>query len=548
MPWSDITGNYRIDFGIAAPAQTVEKRSSAGDWFRDKKDKVSNWWDETTDKVDEVVEDVKDEVTEVKEDVVETVKGAVDINHEKATEWDLAAGEPGVKHNIFTWPFLPPLITVDCVDCYTTGKFKLAGIIDVVDAEIKELSIRGSFQDFKAVVKLDTLLNKIIPASSNNVTTVSATKSAFAFSSADKDDKFEAEVDLIEMPVPGAGVVIPGIFELGLVGTIEAGFNAVFKGIAGFTAGMEVGLPNDAEFFLDIVDPEKSYATGFETAYADPSFTINNASVTVDASIFFRPKLELKAEITGIGSASADIFVNVPILNVNGTAIYDTDGACPESPETKTGILVATGGQIQLNVGVSATFGTFGGRLWLKTLASHSLFQKDHCFPIEILGYFDFMEDGSVPTIDAPVEEAPVEEAPVEEAPVEEAPVEEAPVEEAPVEEAPVEEAPVEEAPVEEAPVEEAPVEEAPVEETPVEEAPVEEAPVEEAPVEEAPVEEAPVYEAPVEGAPVEEASVEEAPVDTAQLAGFMGMASQLSAAVKAAAEAPVENQGAPAA
>lgn len=109
----------------------------------------------------------------------------------------------------------------------------------------------------------------------------------------------EEEVSLIEMPVPGAGIVVPKIFSLGLIGTVDVGFALMFKGSVGFTIGMTTQIPNTATVTLDMANLESSSATGFDMATMDPTFDLNNASVTVDGSIFFRPKLALKAEITG---------------------------------------------------------------------------------------------------------------------------------------------------------------------------------------------------------------------------------------------------------
>jgi hypothetical protein len=104
---------------------------------------------------------------------------------------------------------------------------------------------------------------------------------------------------LASFPIPGAGIKIPGIFELGAIIAYEVGVDSSINGAASFTFGVAASLPNSGLILADIINPANSRATGFGGATFDPIFKINSGSATLDVMASSRPKLTFGLDVVG---------------------------------------------------------------------------------------------------------------------------------------------------------------------------------------------------------------------------------------------------------
>lgn len=243
--------------------------------------------------------------------------------------------------------------------------------------QILDLSLTIAPRGLAATAEIDTTLAAgFSPDELNSLTTTGAKKEFDLVN-------LDSAVDLFQMPVPGAGLVVPGIFSLGLVASVQGGFTLGFKGQTTFSVGVAASLPDSALIKLDLADLSRSSATGFERATAKPELHVANASASIDASLFLRPTFALKAQVASVGELSADIRLGLPQINAGASAQYSEKGACPGSPE-KTAVQFKVGGLLNMVVGVTGTIAQQGGRLAEKELAKLDLFSLERCVPFAL--------------------------------------------------------------------------------------------------------------------------------------------------------------------
>jgi hypothetical protein len=270
-------------------------------------------------------------------------------------------------------------LTIDCTNCFIAGKLELQGSVKVENFVVKDFTISLAPSNFSATAEITTT----IAASFSKDELYQITKTGSSSTSLSDLLNLDGSIDLIDIPVPGAGVVIPEIFSLGLVASVEAGFTMGFKGDLSFTAGVTASLPDTASIELDLTDISTSSATGWDGAKAEPTLELNNSSASINATLYVRPTFGLTAEIASVGELSAKIKVGLPELSAEATVEYNTAGVCGDSTQT-TAVEFGLGGV--LDVVVEATAEVLGqGTSIQKTLASVNLFDPiEKCLPFNI--------------------------------------------------------------------------------------------------------------------------------------------------------------------
>lgn len=173
-----------------------------------------------------------------------------------------------------------PLVTLDCIDCFITGKFKVIGSLSVTDFKVQQLSLSASPQDFKSVLEVEAKIQ--------------------ASTSVDLPSGLSFTKEIASFPVPGAGIVIPGIFELGAVVSYEIAVESGITGSANFTFGLLTSLPNTAKVVANLADIGASSAEGFENITFDPTFQLNSVSGTLSVAAVSRPKITFGLDIVGM--------------------------------------------------------------------------------------------------------------------------------------------------------------------------------------------------------------------------------------------------------
>ncbi|RPB16449.1 hypothetical protein P167DRAFT_481120 [Morchella conica CCBAS932] len=338
-PWSEIAGTFDLDFGSATVSPGAARRLMTRGF--------SDFMDGVVNGVKDVVDGVGDAITGGGDDGSDGLIGVVDDILEDIGNGDVVFDVSSV---------------LDCLDCYITGKFKLVGKVSVEQFNVKALIIDASPQDFNTTMKL----NAAIAASVAAPTSLNLTK------------------EIVSFPVPAAGIVIPGIFELGTVMTYEVAVESSIAGTANFTFGLQSTVPNGANIVVDLANIDSSTATGFEAATFDPIFEFGSGSVTTSVMAISRPKLTFGVEVVGVGKLEVGLNLGLPKVGVDLTTKYNETGACDGS-SSKTGFGVESKILLDLEVSLNGKFGP-GSIIDAGTLYTYekSIFEK--CFPFDIPG------------------------------------------------------------------------------------------------------------------------------------------------------------------
>ncbi|PWW72556.1 hypothetical protein C7212DRAFT_225177 [Tuber magnatum] len=346
--WSDISGTFDLDFGTASltpnAAQRLRARGFLNHLFDDAKDIVD----------DDGLGDIGD------------IFGKIgDADLDKTVVFDIGVGTKGKRTNIIGGASRPDAsLVIDCVDCFITGKFKVAGKLSVDNFVVKEMTLAASPDDFRAKMIMEAK--------------VSATISTIPPS-------LNLTRELASFPIPAAGISIPKIFELGAIIAYEVGVESSINGVANFTFGLGASLPNTALVAVNLADLTKSQATGFDGATFDPVFDLHSGSATLNVAAVSRPKLTFGIEVVGVGKLEAALKMGLPVVNTQLTAAFDEKGVCEKSPKaSKTGFKVNSGVAVELVFSVDGKLGDKSAGLFEKTLfrLKKMLFEK--CFPLNI--------------------------------------------------------------------------------------------------------------------------------------------------------------------
>ena len=127
---------------------------------------------------------------------------------------------------------------------------------------------------------------------------------------------------LVSFPIPDAGIEIPEIFSLGTTLSYSVGGTASFQGTASVDFGLSSTLPDSAQLVADIKNPDSSSATGFSGSNLTPLFNVNEMSAAVTLGAYSLPMISFGVKLIKIGSASVDLSVKLPEVDVTLTAEY----------------------------------------------------------------------------------------------------------------------------------------------------------------------------------------------------------------------------------
>ena len=307
--WRDISSTFDLDFGTVSIAPDVAQRLRArgfiDDLFKGAKDIVKD----IKDGVKDTVDDIKDGLGDL-QDIFQKIG---DANLDKTVVFNVGVGTQGKRTNIITDVFrTAPRLVIDCVDCFITGKFQVAGRLSVDNFVVKNLTLGASPQDFRAKMVLEA---KVAAEIASLPPSLNLTK------------------ELASFPIPGAGISIPKIFELGAIISYEVGVECTVNGAANFTFGLGATLPNTAIVAINLADLTQTKATGFDGATFDPVFDLNSGSATLNVAAVSRPKLTFGIEVVGVGKLEAALKMGLPVVNAQLTAafgkmrIWDKDSA-----------------------------------------------------------------------------------------------------------------------------------------------------------------------------------------------------------------------------
>ncbi|CUS13506.1 unnamed protein product [Tuber aestivum] len=354
--WSDICGTFDLDFGTASLAPDAAQRLRARGLL-----------DDILDGADNIIDDVGDGIKDGVNAIGDTFKKIGDANLDKTIVFDIGVGTEKKRTNIITDVLRSvPRLVVDCVDCFIAGKFKVAGKISVDNFAVKELTIGASPQDFRAKMIMEAKVNAKISAVPPSVNLTR---------------------ELASFPIPGAGISIPRIFEIGAIIAYEVGVESTINGEANITVGLTATLPDTALVVLDLADLSKTKASGFDGATFDPVFDLNSGSATLNIAAVSRPKLTFGIEVIGVGKLEAALKMGLPVVSTQLIAAFDENGVCEKSSTaSKTGFKVNSAVAVELGVSVDGELGDKSAGLFEKNIFRLKKIIFEKCFPFNIPG------------------------------------------------------------------------------------------------------------------------------------------------------------------
>ena len=130
------------------------------------------------------------------------------------------------------------------------------------------------------------------------------------------------EIELLSVPIPGAGIEIPNIFSLGATLAYDVGFSSTIQGTASVDFGVSARIPDGAQLIADLQDPGSSSATGFGGGSLTPLFDVKDLSASISLSAYSTPKLLFGVDVFKISSFEVEIGIKLPEIDVTLTAAY----------------------------------------------------------------------------------------------------------------------------------------------------------------------------------------------------------------------------------
>lgn len=145
----------------------------------------------------------------------------------------------------------------------------------------------------------------------------------------EKLEDISGKKELWSMAVPDLGIDIPHILKLGVTLAYQIGFQTKLLGSATFVLGATSSLPDDAIITLDLMDHEKSSASGFEGAALIPIFDATALSTSVQVAVFTQADIAFGIEIEGYDKADIELNLKIPQLSTTLTAGFSKPGPIP---------------------------------------------------------------------------------------------------------------------------------------------------------------------------------------------------------------------------
>ncbi|MDI1486110.1 MAG: hypothetical protein OHK93_004300 [Ramalina farinacea] len=300
------------------------------------------------------------------------LEGNIDLS--KSATFPMNVGTEGKRTNIYTDS--QARLTLDCVNCYVTGSFKVTGSLKVEGWKLSDFSIEASPSGFAAELEMEA----VITAGSS-------------------PDKLQFSKQLFSAPIPDAGFEVPGVMKVGAILSYDVGAGISLQGTGTVDFGLKSTIPDSAKAVLDLKNKEQSGATGFSST-VDPVFDVKQLSASVTLSAFSQPKISFEIDVTKVGSAEASLSMKLPEVSVTLEADYEESGVCSQDAgSSKTGVKLSSEVTLELDADAELKFGD-DNPSWSKQLWSWTDPLPGACYPINIPGLGSTQANAtSVPTL-----------------------------------------------------------------------------------------------------------------------------------------------------
>lgn len=171
-----------------------------------------------------------------------------------------------------------PRFLIECINCFITGGFNVAGTLSVRRFMVDKFSIGVSPQNFAAAMEIQATLSTEYKT---------------------KPPVFRFTKQLLEFPIPGAGFEIPRILELGATFAYEVGVEFSFTRAIVIEFGVSTSLPNGALAVADLLDFSNSRTIGFEGATFKPRFQVDSGYGNLEIAGVSKPSVALGVKLVG---------------------------------------------------------------------------------------------------------------------------------------------------------------------------------------------------------------------------------------------------------
>ena len=362
--WSEVAGTYDLHFGHATLVKQTIKQSERRGFFDDLGNGITNGVNGIINGAKQVGGDIVHGAEEAGQGVANTFEKLGNVDLSKTVTVPINVGTPGQVINIVDEQAAASAhIKLDCINCFIAGSFAITGRLSVKLFVVADFVLSAAPQDFVAELEM-----------------------AAAITGFYRPDSLKWDKDLFDAPVPDAGIVVPGILNLGLTVRYRIGVSTTFSGAADFNFGLKATVPNGAQVAIDTQHSDQSGATGWEGSRLDPLFDLKALDASVKVAAFTQPMLVFGVEIVKLAQFDVELILKLPQVQATLTGIYNETGACPGDP-SKTGVSLESDVDIELDAQVKSELLGKQRLLFTKPLA---VFLKlpllSKCWPFNIPG------------------------------------------------------------------------------------------------------------------------------------------------------------------
>lgn len=127
--------------------------------------------------------------------------------------------------------------------------------------------------------------------------------------------------ELLDLPIPDAGIVIEDLFDLGATLHYSVGGKYSFGGSASVTIGGNISLPDTATIVAD-KQQSGSSATGFGSSQLTPILDVDKASASITLGVFSQPEIHFGIKVLKVGKVDVAVKVKLPDFSTTLKAEY----------------------------------------------------------------------------------------------------------------------------------------------------------------------------------------------------------------------------------
>ena len=371
--WSEVAGTYDLHFGHATLAKPVAKQAERRGLFDDLGNDFKHGIDGIVDGAKQAGSNFVHGVEDAGQDLAKTFENLGNVDLSKTVTIPVNVGTPGQVTNIADEQGSASAhVKLDCINCFIAGSFAITGRLSVKLFVIAEFVLSAAPQDFVAELEM-----------------------AAAITGFHRPDTLKWKKDLFNAAIPGAGIVVPGILNLGLTVKYQIGVSTTFSGGADFDFGLKSTVPNGAQVAIDTQHSDQSGATGWEGTRLDPLFNLRALDASVKVAAFTQPVLVFGVEVVKIAGFDVELILKLPQIQATLDGIRNEAGACPGDP-SKTGVSLKSDVDIELDAQVKSELLGKERLLYSKTLAAFGkLPLLSKCWPFNVPGLGPAMASAS---------------------------------------------------------------------------------------------------------------------------------------------------------